>query len=192
MDIAQVCKSVYNNQLQQSIYICHKRKMPQIWQVNTLWKSKTVTPLRTPTSPNQCPYQLSTFYTLWNPRNSPDKILKLMVTMTRLKVKSKSHHDIAHLQPLTNATIKYQLPIPYGFRDIAQTRFYRSRSLRKGQRPNQSHTMTLHTYTWGKKWLSKLSVYTEVFECQRLLNPQYFILVLSSTTFLFVRLSAGH
>ena len=40
-----------------------------------------------------------------------------------------------------------QLPTPYGFRDIARTRFYRSRSLRQGQRSNQGHTMTLHTYT---------------------------------------------
>ena len=38
-------------------------------------------------------------------------------------VKSRSHHDAAHLQPLTNVPTKYQLPIPYGFRDIAQTRF---------------------------------------------------------------------
>ena len=35
----------------------------------------------------------------------------------------------------------------YGVRDIAQTRFYRSRSLQQGQRLNQGHTMTLHTYT---------------------------------------------
>ena len=34
-----------------------------------------------------------------------------------------SHYDIAHLQPLTNVPTKYQLPTPYGFRDIAQTRF---------------------------------------------------------------------
>ena len=26
----------YNNQLQRSIYLCHNRKMLQIWQVNTL------------------------------------------------------------------------------------------------------------------------------------------------------------
>ena len=57
--------------------------------------------------------------------------------MTRSKVKSKSHHDAAHLQPLTNVPTKYQLPTPYGFRDIAQTRFYGSRSLRQGQRSNQ-------------------------------------------------------
>ena len=54
-------------------------------------------------TPNQCPYQVSTFYTLWNPRNNLDKILKLMVTMTRSKVKSRPHHDVAHLKPLTNA-----------------------------------------------------------------------------------------
>ena len=49
------------------------------------------------------------------------------------KVKSRSHHDAAHLQPLTNVPTKHQLPTPYGFRDIAQTRFYRSRSLWQGQ-----------------------------------------------------------
>ena len=49
------------------------------------------------------------------------------------KVKSRSNHDVAHLHPLTNVPTKYQLPIPYGFRDIAQTRFSNSRSLRQGQ-----------------------------------------------------------
>ena len=53
--------------------------------------------------------------------------------MARSKVKSMSHHDVAHLQPLTNVPTKYQLPTPYGFQDIARTRFYRSRSLRQGQ-----------------------------------------------------------
>ena len=46
------------------------------------------------------------------------------------KVKSRSHHDVAHLHPLTNVPTKYQLLTPYGFRDIARTRFYRSKSLR--------------------------------------------------------------
>ena len=41
----------------------------------------------------------------------------------------------------------YQLPIPYGCRDIARTRFSNSRSLRQGQMSNQGQTMTLHTYT---------------------------------------------
>ena len=36
MEIAQLCKSAYNDQLQQSIYLCQRRKMSQIWQVNTL------------------------------------------------------------------------------------------------------------------------------------------------------------
>ena len=49
------------------------------------------------------------------------------------KVISRSHHDAAHLQPLTNVPTKHQLPSPWGFRDLAWTRFYRSRSLRQGQ-----------------------------------------------------------
>ena len=71
----------------------------------------------------------------------------MKVTTARSKVKSRSRHDVAHLQPLTNVPTKYQLPTPYGFRDIAQTRFYRSRSLCQGQRSNQGHTMTLPTFT---------------------------------------------
>ena len=39
--------------------------------------------------------------------------------MARSKVKSRSDHDVAHLHPLTNVPTKYQLPTPYGFRDIA-------------------------------------------------------------------------
>ena len=49
------------------------------------------------------------------------------------KVKSRSDHDVAHLHPLTNGPTKYQLPTPHGFRDTAQTRFYRLRSLWQGQ-----------------------------------------------------------
>ena len=101
----------------------------------------------TPTPPNQCPYQVSTFYTLPFPKYGLDKILKIKVTTTRSKVKSRSQHDVAHLHPLTNVPTTYQLPTPYGFQDIARTRFYRSRSLRQGQRSNRGHTMTLHTYT---------------------------------------------
>ena len=63
------------------------------------------------------------------------------------KVKSRSYQDTTHLQPLTNVPTKHQLPTPYSFQDIAQTRFYRSRSLCQGQRLNQGQTMTLHTYT---------------------------------------------
>ena len=79
---------------------------------------------------------------------NPDKIFTLKVTTARSKVNSvKSDHDDAHLHILTNVPTKYQLPTPYGFRDIGRTRFYRSRSLWQGQRSNQGQTMTLHTYT---------------------------------------------
>ena len=58
------------------------------------------------------------------------------------KVNSRSHHDVAHLQLITNVPTKYQLPTFYGFQDLAQTIFYRS--VRQGQRSN--HTIVLHTY----------------------------------------------
>ena len=73
------------------------------------------------------------------------------------KVKSRSHHDVAYLQPPTNVPTKYQhlqpptnvptkLPTPYHSQGIARTTFYKKRSLQQGQRSNQCHTMTLHTY----------------------------------------------
>ena len=92
-----------------------------------------VTPECIPTPPNQCPYQVSTFYILQNPRNGLDKILKCMVTMTRSKLKSRMQHYVLHLQPLSNVPAKHQPPTLNGFRDIAQIKFYRSRSLQKGQ-----------------------------------------------------------
>ena len=49
--------------------------------------------------PNQCPYQVSTSYTLRFLSYKPHNIFKLKVTMARSKVKSRSHHDIAHLHP---------------------------------------------------------------------------------------------
>ena len=36
------------------------------------------------------------------------------------KVKSRSDHDIAHLDPLTNVPTKYYFPTPYSFQDIAR------------------------------------------------------------------------
>ena len=59
------------------------------------------------------------------------------MTLTVLNLHQKTDPKVLHTQ----------LPTPYGFRDIAQTRFYRSRSLWQGQRSNQGQTMTLHTYT---------------------------------------------
>ena len=67
-------------------------------------------------------------------------------TTARSKVKSRSRYYVAHLHPLTNVPTNYQLPTPHGFQDIARTRFYRSSSLRQGQRSNQGHAMTLHTH----------------------------------------------
>ena len=66
--------------------------------------------------------------------------------MANSMVTSRSHHDVAHLHSLTNVPTYYQFPTLYSFRDIAHTRFYRSRSLWQDQRSNQGHTMTLHTY----------------------------------------------
>ena len=37
--------------------------------------------------------------------------------MARLKVKSRSQHDDAHLHPLTNVPTKYQRATPYRFQD---------------------------------------------------------------------------
>ena len=60
------------------------------------------------------------------------------------KVKSRSRHNVAHLHRVTNVPTKYQLPTPYGFQDIAWTKFYRSRLLWQGQKSSQGQTM--HTY----------------------------------------------
>ena len=72
---------------------------------------------------------------------------EVKVTTTRSKVKSRSHHDLAQLHPITNVPTKYVFPTPYGFQDISQTRFSNSRSLLQDQRSNQGHTMMLHSYT---------------------------------------------
>ena len=62
-----------------------------------------------------------------------DKILKVKVTTAWSKVKSRSHHEIAHLHTLTNVATTYQLPTPYCLSDVARTRFSTSSSLRQGQ-----------------------------------------------------------
>ena len=93
------------------------------------------------------PYQVSTPSTLRFPKYNLDKIFKLKVK-GQIKViswrctptspnqwqgQSRSHHGVAHLQLPTNVPNKYQLPTPYSFRDITQTRFYRSRSPQQGE-----------------------------------------------------------
>ena len=49
--------------------------------------------------------------------------IKVKVTTVRSNVKSRSHHDIAHLQLPTSVPTKYQLPTPYAFIDIAEQDF---------------------------------------------------------------------
>ena len=56
-----------------------------------------------------------------------------------LKIKSRSHHNVAHLHSPTNGPTKYQLPTSYSFRDLAQTRFYRSRSLWQKVKSRSQH-----------------------------------------------------
>ena len=76
---------------------------------------------------------MSTFYTLRNQRNIQEKILKLVITITRSKVKSRSQHDVAHLQHPMYLPIKYQLPTPYRCRSIAGQDITGQGTLRQGQ-----------------------------------------------------------
>ena len=114
-------------------------------------------------TPNQCPYQVSTSYTLWFLRYSLDQFYRsrslqgqrsnqgqtmtlhtynpgpmslqsinfLHLTISEIQpwqdFIGHGDYDIAYLQPPTNVPTKNQLPTPYSFRDIAQTRFYKSR-----------------------------------------------------------------
>ena len=55
---------------------------------------------------NNVKLQVSTFYTLRNPTNSPDKIFKLKITTTSSNVISRSHHNAAQLQPLKQCQYK--------------------------------------------------------------------------------------
>ena len=48
-------------------------------------------------------------YTLQFLQYGQHKNLKVKVTTTRSKVKSRPHNDITHLHPLTNVPTKYQL-----------------------------------------------------------------------------------
>ena len=50
--------------------------------------------------------------------------------------KQKGHtmmHTYIYIHPLTNVPTRCQPSTPYGIQEIAQPRFYRSRSLRQGQ-----------------------------------------------------------
>ena len=60
--------------------------------------------------------QVSTIYTLQIPRYSLGR-------GNYSKVKSMSHIDTAHLQPLTNVSTKYQLPTSIGIESHAEDRY---------------------------------------------------------------------
>ena len=42
---------------------------------------------------------------------------------SKVRVQIKYHHDVTHLQPLTNVPTKYQLTTQYSFLDVAQEVF---------------------------------------------------------------------
>ena len=66
----------------------------------------------TPTPPIQCPYKINFLHlTLSEIQPRQDFIGQGHYG----KVKSRSHHDVAHLHPLRNVPTKYQLPAPYSF-----------------------------------------------------------------------------
>ena len=76
-------------------------------------------------------FQHLTFSEIWDGQDFIGQ-----VTTARSKVKSRSQDDVTHLHLAMNVPTKYQLPTPYRFRDVTRIRFYRSRSLRLGQRSN--------------------------------------------------------
>ena len=59
---------------------------------------------------------VSTSYVLWFPKYSPDKVLKVKVIMARSHIKSRSHHDVTHLQPPTNVATKHVYKLSAAYR----------------------------------------------------------------------------
>ena len=94
-------------------------------------------------TPNQCPYKVSTFYTLQFLRYSPGKVLKVKVTTARSKVKPRSHHNVAHLHLPINVPTVY-----INFLQITVSKYSPDKILKlkvTTVRSNQGHTMMLHT-----------------------------------------------
>ena len=77
-------------------------------------------------------------------------------TLAEQKGHTMMHTDI-YIHPLTNVPTKWQPSTLYGIQKIIQTIFYRSRSLRQGQRSNQGHTMPLHTHNPPPMSLSSIN-----------------------------------
>ena len=68
--------------------------------------------------------------------------------MAKSKVKLRSHQDVTHLQPLTSVPTKYKpIPIPYGFQDIAWTRFFKVKvTMARSKVKSRSHHDVAHIY----------------------------------------------
>ena len=101
---------------------------------------------------NQCPYQVSTSYTLRFMRYSPDKIFKLKVTTTRSKVKSRSHHDVAHLHHLNQCP--YQVSTSYTLRFL---RYSPDKLFPTIKLCSIFLRITVHTYLWAGSGMRSLS-----------------------------------
>ena len=59
--------------------------------------------------------------------------LRIKKQTPRYRLRSALHYVVAYLHHRTNVRDKYQLPTPYGFRDIAWTRFSSTKLLQQGQ-----------------------------------------------------------
>ena len=84
-----------------------------------------------------------TFYTLRFLRYSMGMTIKVKVTTTNSKVKSRSHHGDAHIIPRNNTPTNINF-YTLRFLRYSNTRFSNSRSLWQSQRSNYCQTMTLH------------------------------------------------
>ena len=96
-------------------------------------------------------------------------------------------HTYIYIHPLTNVPTKCQLSTPYGIQEIAQTRFYTSRSLQQGQKSNQGHTMTCrYTPTPPNQCPYKLST------CYTLPFPRYSLDKIFKVKVTSARSNRGH
>ena len=93
-------------------------------------------------TPNQCPYQVSTSYTLRFQRYTADKILYIKVSTAR---SNQGHTMMLH----TYNQCPYQLSISYTLQLLRYIpdKIFKLKDTTACQRSNQGHTMTLHTPT---------------------------------------------
>ena len=129
MEIAQLSKSIFNNQLQQPTYLCDKRNM---------------SPTCIPTPPNQCPYQVSTSYILRFLGYNPNKILKVKLTKARSNVKSRSHHDVAHLHLPNQCPYKVSTSYTLWMPRYSLDKILKVRSLQLNQRSTPGQPPKYH------------------------------------------------